>query len=212
MPSIDNISPELDSLSQQVAQLPKNNPFSVPKDYFETFSVRLMDAIQNEASDQELTQLPPLLKSLKHENPYTIPEDYFNNLKIETPIMDQAPVVGMSRLGSWAKYAAAACLLGIISTVFFVSKTENENPLAGLYKEAETFQHTFSPDAIAMYLEEMDNLIIAEIIENEGVDSSSNLLVDLSRETIKEILQEIPDKDISLYMDQDGLGDVHSLN
>ena len=31
-------------------------------------------------------------------------------------------------------------------------------------------------------------------------------------ETIKEILQEIPDKDISLYMNQDGLGDVQSLN
>jgi hypothetical protein len=37
-------------------------------------------------------------------------------------------------------------------------------------------------------------------------------LVDLNSETIKEILQEIPDNDISLYMDQDGLGDVHTLN
>jgi hypothetical protein len=63
-----------------------------------------------------------------------------------------------------------------------------------------------------MYLEEMDDISIAETSENEQVDTSSTLLVDMNSETIKEILQEIPDKDISLYMDQDGLGDVHSLN
>ena len=211
MPSVDNISSELASLSQHVAQLPKNTPYTVPNDYFEHFPSRLMQHIVNEASDQEWIELSPLLKSLKHENPYTIPEDYFNNLKVEIP-RNQAPVIGMKRVGSWVKYAAAACLLGIIATVFFVSKTEKGNQLAGLPKETETFQQKISPDAIAMYLEEMDNLSVAETNENEQVDTASNLLVDMSRETIKEILQEIPDKDISLYMNQDGLGDVHSLN
>jgi CRISPR/Cas system CMR-associated protein Cmr5 small subunit len=211
MPSLDNISSELASLSQDVAQLPKSTPFSLPQDYFDRFPTRLMETILNEGAEQDLTGLPPLLKSLKHENPYTIPEDYFNNLKVEIP-GNQAAVIGMKRVGSWVKYAAAACLLGIIATVFFVSKTENGNQLAGLSKEAETFQQKISPDAIAMYLEEMDNLSVAETNENEQVDTASNLLVDMSRETIKEILQEIPDKDISLYMNQDGLGDVHSLN
>ena len=211
MPSFINISEELTSLSQQVAQLPKNTPFTVPNGYFDNFPVRLMDAIQHEATAQELIELSPLLTSLKHENPYTISEGYFNNLKVQMP-RNEAAVVRMNIFGSWAKYAVAACLLGIIATVFFVSKTENEKPLADMSKEAETFQHKFSPDAIAMYLEEMDNLFVAETNENEGVNTSSNLLVDLSRETIKEILQEIPDKDISLYIDQDGLGDVHSLN
>jgi len=211
MPSIINISEELTSLSQHVSHLPKNNPYAVPNDYFEHFPSRLMEHFVNEASDQEWIELSPLLTSLKNENPYTIPESYFNNLKVEIP-KNQAPVIGMNRFGSWGRYAAAACLLGITATVFFVSKTENEKPLAGLSKEAETFQHKFSPDAIAMYLEEMDNLFVAETNENEGVDTAYNLLVDLSRETIKEILQEIPDKDISLYMDQDGLEDVHLLN
>ena len=211
MPSIINISEELASLSEHVAQLPKNTPYAVPNDYFEHFPSLLMQHIVNEASDPEWIELSPLLKSLKNENPYTIPESYFNNLKVDMP-KNQAPVIGMNRFGSWAKYAAAACLLGIMATVFFVSKTENEKPLAGLSKEAETIQHKVSPDAIAMYLEEMDNLFAMETIENEEVDTSSNLLVDLSTETIKEILQEIPDKDISLYMDQDVLGYVHLLN
>jgi hypothetical protein len=211
MPSLDNISSELASLSQHVAQLPKNSPFALPQDYFHSFPTRLMDTILNEGAEQDLTELSPLLKSLKHENPYTTPEGYFNNLKVEIP-GNQAPVIGMKRVGPWVKYAAAACLLGIIATVFFVSKTENGNQLAGLPKETETFQQKISPDAIAMYLEEMDNLSVAETNENEQVDTASNLLVDMSRETIKEILQEIPDKDISYYMNQDGLGDVHSLN
>ena len=58
----------------------------------------------------------------------------------------------------------------------------------------------------------MDNLSIVETNENEQFDTASTLLVNLSSETIKEILQEIPDIDISLYMDQNDLGDVLSLN
>jgi hypothetical protein len=211
MPSINHIQEELTSLSQQVSQLPKSTTFAVPKDYFETFPERLMGAIQQEASGQDLIELSPLLKSLTHENPYAIPEGYFNNLKIEVP-RNQAPVRGMYSFGILVKYAAAACLVGIIAAVFFVSKKENANQWATLSKENETFHHTVSPDAIAMYLEEMDNLSTAETSENEQIDTGSNLLVDLNRETIKEILQEIPDKDISLYLDQDGLGDVYSLN
>lgn len=211
MPSIDNISSELASLSQHVAQLPKNTPFSLPQHYFDSFPTRLMEGILNEAPEQDVMELSPLLKSLQHENPYTLPEDYFNNVKVEIP-RKQAPVIGMFKLSSWIKYTAAACLVGIIATVFFVSKTENGNQLASIPKEPETFQNKVSHDAIASYLEEMDNLTVSETIENEQVDAASNLLVDLNSETIKEILQEIPDKDISFYMDQDGLGDLQSLN
>lgn len=210
MPSIDNISSELTSLSQHVAQLPKDIPFSVPNNYFDNFPSRLMETITKERSEQDLVEISSLLKSLKHENPYSLPGGYFDNMKIEIP-RDQAQVIMMHRFG-WVKYAAAACLLGIIATVFFVSKTENENQLANLSKETENLQNKVSHDAIALYLEEMDNLTVAETNENEQVDADSNLLVDLSRETIKEILQEIPDRDISLYMNQDGLGDVPSLN
>jgi hypothetical protein len=211
MPSIDHISEELSSISQHVAELPKNTPFAVPKGYFDQFPARLMEVIQNETTEQDLTELSPLLKALQHENPYTIPAGYFNNLRLEIP-KNQAPLVRMNRLGAWAKYAAAACLMGIIAAVFFVSKTGNKTPLAGLSKESETFQNKVSPDAIAIYLEEMDKLSVAETNENEQFETGLNLLVDLNSETIKEILQEIPDNDISLYMDQDGLGDVHSLN
>ena len=211
MPCINNISSELESLSQHVAELPKNTPFTEPKDYFDQLPARLMEAIHNQTSEQELIELPALLKALQHENPYTLPEGYFNDLEVVIP-RAQAPVVGMNKLGSWVKYVAAACLIGIIATVFFASKSENETALASLSKETETLQNKVSPDAIAMYLEEMDDISIAETSENEQVDTSSTLLVDMNSETIKEILQEIPDKDISLYMDQDGLGDVHSLN
>ncbi len=211
MPSIDHISEELSSISQHVAELPKNTPFAVPKGYFDQLPARLMEVIQNETAEQDLTELSPLLKALQHENPYTIPAGYFNNLKLEIP-KNHTPLVRMNKLGSLAKYAAAACLLGIIAAVFFVSKTGNDTPLSGLSKESETLQNKVSPDAIAIYLEEMDKLSVAETNENEQFETGFNLLVDLNSETIKEILQEIPDNDISLYMDQDGLGDVHSLN
>jgi len=211
MSSTDNISEELTSLSQHVAQLPKNTPFALPNGYFDNFPARLMDSTQHEAPKQELIEHSPLLQSLKQHNPYTIPEGYFNHFKVDIQ-KNQALVVRMFSLRSWAKYAAAACLLGTIATVFFVSKTENAIPLASRSKEPETFQQKVSPDAIAMYLEEMDNLSLVEPTENEQIETGSNLLVDMNSETIQEILQEIPDLDISLYMDQNGLGDVQSLN
>ena len=211
MSSTDNISEELTSLSQHVAQLPKNTPFALPNGYFDNFPARLMDSTQHEAPKQELIEHSPLLQSLKQHNPYTIPEGYFNHFKVDIQ-KNQALVVRMFSLRSWAKYAAAACLLGTIATVFFVSKTENAIPLASRSKEPETFQQKVSPDAIAMYLEEMDNLSLVEPTENEQIETGSNLLVDMNSETIQEILQEIPDIDISLYMDQNGLGDVQSLN
>jgi len=211
MSSTDNISEELTSLSQHVAQLPKNTPFALPNGYFDNFPARLMDSTQHEAPKQELIEHSLLLQSLKQHNPYTIPEGYFNHFKVDIQ-KNQALVVRMFSLRSWAKYAAAACLLGTIATVFFVSKTENAIPLASRSKEPETFQQKVSPDAIAMYLEEMDNLSLVEPTENEQIETGSNLLVDMNSETIQEILQEIPDIDISLYMDQNGLGDVQSLN
>ena len=211
MSSTDNISEELTSLSQHVAQLPKNTPFALPNGYFDNFPARLMDSTQHEAPKQELIEHSLLLQSLKQHNPYTIPEGYFNHFKVDIQ-KNQALVVRMFSLRSWAKYAAAACLLGTIATVFFVSKTENAIPLASRSKEPETFQQKVSPDAIAMYLEEMDNLSLVEPTENEQIETGSNLLVDMNSETIQEILQEIPDLDISLYMDQNGLGDVQSLN
>jgi len=66
MPCINNISSELESLSQHVAELPKNTPFTEPKDYFDQLPARLMEAIHNQTSEQELIELPALLKALQH--------------------------------------------------------------------------------------------------------------------------------------------------
>jgi len=77
MSSTDNISEELTSLSQHVAQLPKNTPFALPNGYFDNFPARLMDSTQHEAPKQELIEHSPLLQSLKQHNPYTIPEGYY---------------------------------------------------------------------------------------------------------------------------------------
>jgi len=207
-----SIQQELSSISQHVANLQKNTPFLIPSGYFESFHGRLMDRLLNESSHLESAEISPLLRSLKDQNPYTIPEGYFDTLKVSVP-EPQAPVFAkMFTMGIFARYAAAACMVGIFAAVFFIANKKDGTPTALAQTESEIPPAMVSPDAIALYLEEMDGISFDEDADNEVFATKSNLLVDINSSIIKEILQEIPDNDISLYMDQNGFGDVHSLN
>ena len=206
-----SIQQELSSISQHVANLQNNTPFLMPNGYMESFHGRLMDRLMDESSHSESAEISPLLRSLQDQNPYAIPEGYFNTLKVAIS-KPQAPVVKVFTMGIFARYAAAACLIGILATVFLIGSKKDGISTAVAKTDIEIPAAQVSPDAISSYLEEMDNLSFDEDAENEVFSSKSNLLVDINSSTIKEILQEIPDNEISLYMAQNDFGDVRSLN
>ena len=239
MKSESNISSETSNISLAVANLPKNNPFCLPKDYFEhfiqtllgiihekeinspfllkkepepfdipaayfeTFSGTLMNKINKKSAvELELEELAPTLITLKTENPFQIPLGYFEHLKIPTPSKN-VKVVGMFWMKNITKYVAAAALISIAIVSFFWTKFDKSVPLMAMSSQTEKTSE-LPIEGIISYLDEVDDINVNT--ENDLIlTEENNLLVDLDKETISQVLSEVQDSGISEYIEQDGL-------
>ncbi len=116
--------------------------FEVPPHYFETLSSNILNKIK--AEENELSEVAPTLAQLSKVNVYTTPQGYFDNLTIQP---QEAKVVAIKpvRKLTWLKYAAAACIVAIVSFSainFFSKKTvaKEDQIVAGTgftYKELQ---------------------------------------------------------------------------
>lgn len=93
MSEIDNISNQDDDLSGMAPKLSKlkaNSPFKANDDYFEKFSSKL----QNRIDDFEETNVDaPVLSNIPKYNEFEVPADYFDELpsRIQQRIIDNKP-------------------------------------------------------------------------------------------------------------------------
>lgn len=184
------IENELSNLSKAVANLPKENPFSLPSTYFEMFSQKLIQQIQNKELISSEPALSEQLKSLRSTNPFEVPDQYFQQLSIKTP-KEEAPVRSLS-FKRWASYAAAACMIGLILTMALNSNQQKSTLTAS--------SNVVSNDVMESYLAETEVFSFNDR-ESEPLAFEENSLTNLSSSTIEEMLKEIPDRDISRYMD-----------
>jgi hypothetical protein len=185
------IENELSNLSKAVANLPKENPFSLPSTYFDTFPQKLIQRIENKELIPSEPALSEQLADLKNKNPFEVPELYFQQLSFKTP-KEEAPVHSLS-FKRWASYAAAAaCTIGL---VLAIAVNSNQQKASGT-----TASNTFSKDVMESYLAETEVFSINDK-ESEFLALEENSLTNLSSSSIAEMLKDIPDKDISRYMD-----------
>ena len=204
MKDLNNIALELSSISQPVADIANTNPFIVPEAYFSTFQTKLLSRIEHE--NTRVQPLSPLLESLKKENPFVVPENYISSFKVSIP-QKEGLLVPFFSIKNMLKYAAAAAIVGIIATFAVLSnKTEEKTAVA-----FAADQSAISEDAFALYLSE------SELVENEQnqhieIDHSESFLVDLNPKLISEILTEIPENDISTYMNLIEFEDLNRMN
>ena len=199
-----NILLELTSISPFVAELPKNSPFETPEGYFQDFSSRIVEQIQIQNIEND--GLSPLLQSLKKENPFSVPAHYLNQFEVDIS-PKKAKIVPLFHLKAVLKYAAAASVIGIIATfaTLFFSNSDKSS-IAKSNGNA-----LISTDAFALYLSE------AEMIEGEEeaetvIDDSQSLLVQMDANVISELLREIPETEISNYIDIMKSEDPNLLN
>jgi hypothetical protein len=99
----------------------KNNIYTLPNNYFETLSLKITEQIKLE---DKTDNLPSIFSSISKQNVYEVPSDYFE----KNSINKESKVVSIKKRSHfiWLKYAATACIVGIIS-VFVVNKTNNIN-------------------------------------------------------------------------------------
>jgi hypothetical protein len=116
--------------------------FEVPPHYFDNLSTTILNKIK--AEENELSEVAPTLAQLPKVNVYTTPQGYFDNLTIqpqEAKVISLKPVRNLT----WLKYAAAACVVAIVSLTainFFNKKSvaKEDQIVAGTnftYKELQ---------------------------------------------------------------------------
>jgi hypothetical protein len=131
-----------------------------------------------------------------------LPKGYFDTTVIALPSKKNrlAMVFQMKKM---LRYAAAACIIGLIGFLSVFIKVENSAPLvaSGLNNQQA---EELSLDDMVVYLEQMEGIDH----DNDGAlsnEDESNLLVDLDKETIKELLNGIPDKGILEFIENEGI-------
>ena len=178
------IENELSDISQTVANLPKENPFSVPDNYFETSLLRT-----------------PQLKLLSKENPFQLPEGYFEQFKVSKP---KTKTFTLPTAHNFVRYAAAACITGVLVALFFLI---DDTPKEAIVVETSKIrQLELSSDAVESFLSDAENMTVASETD-ELVESGDNALVDLNSDMVGQLLSELSENGLSQYMNLNELND-----
>jgi hypothetical protein len=121
-----------------IAVIQSNNA-EIPKDYFNSFSDRLMQKIHAlEDVPNELETVAPTLLKIGKPNPYQVAPNYFEQLQINVPSTTKKPTKFL-----WLKplvAAASVLLLLSIGIYFFIGRPSNAiitNSVAQLQQVAE---------------------------------------------------------------------------
>ncbi len=177
--------------------------FELPKDYFKTFGIQLMNKIHTVQSvDDELSEMAPGLISLRTKNPFTIPKGYFDTNVIEAPIR-KTKLAGIIQMKNILRYAAAACIIGLIWLSYMLIRVDGPRPMVASTSNKQQAAE-LSLDDMAIYLQQMEEIGHDNDLEFSNGDES-NLLVDLTQETIQELLNGIPDKGINEFIEEEGI-------
>ena len=202
MPKSKYIQDELLDISQTVAELTDETPFHRPKtSYFENFPKSIFQKIQAYEEDPSMD----FLGDLDKEVPFKVPAGYFNQFKplIPKENIKSGNVIPFRRI---LRYAIAASIAGVLTVWGFMSDSKNASDIYSL-ANMEAGIENISLDAYDSYLNE-DSVSGIPDLTNDESEILSTLLVEINKDVIEEILKEIPENDISLYLNQDGYDDA----
>jgi hypothetical protein len=199
----NSVDEELADLSSFLGTVKREMPFSVPQNYFEELadhvlqSAKAIDFVNDEAEN-----IPSLLKGLKDKNVYTTPLGYFENFSgsVLSKIKNEpkkAKIISIGSRKTWLRVAAAAIVVGIISTVGYYTLNKNSqpavsDPIAALSK--------VSDDEMSNYLQNQYSPIYDSVITNTN---SPLATIDLSNDDTNDLLSIIPDDELKQYINED---------
>jgi len=159
-------------------ELPKNNPFKTPEAYFDNFSNKVMNALNNEK------------ETVPKEDGFIIPENYFDGLHHNIQQKLNSKETKVIRLNQYKKYYMAAASVAAMLILFFGLYMNNTNQLnwdhiANTDIEAylDTNELGLSTYEIAEVLP-IDELEIKDIIENQFDEEN---LIDYLNENVDAI-------------------------
>jgi hypothetical protein len=214
-----------DPYSSILAEIGRENPYSVPEGYFEAHAPILTVARGNNpytVPAEYFEGQAPLL-AIARNNPYTVPAGYFDEQatagRVAAAMNDAveaggAKVIGIGvRKRNWLKYAAAAVVAGFIVTV-------------GLLRIHTARDKQVVPIDIARTMstvsdQELQNFLIVQGASFEqpvssastsGTSASGTAGMVGSDNDLKTLLGNVPDGELKQYMEEHGGADDIATN
>jgi hypothetical protein len=181
-------------------------PNDVPAGYFEELSGNILSRIKKatelSASD-EIASLSPALSGISRQMPNDVPAGYFEKFAIDTQkkaAISSAKTISLFSFQSWARYAAAAVMIGVVSLTA-IRFMQND----------VTLQNNTSNDSaeISEALSKVSDLDLQQYATNESKELISapnvsgelelDLATGINENKLQEILQQLPDEAINDY-------------
>jgi hypothetical protein len=201
--SISSVDEEMAMLSPFLSRIKKEMPYGVPQGYFEFFSGSVTESVRAiDFVNSGLEHLSPVMNDLRNKNPYTVPSNYFEQLPgrilslAEAEGRPAAKIFSMGSRRTWLKFAAAAVLIGVMSTISFFALNKktmvtNSDPIASLSK--------VSDDEMVSYLQNQDLAI-----PDSSLTNSPLATIDLSSgNDANDLLSNISDDELQQYVNED---------
>ncbi len=196
------IAEELRQAAPALGSLGDPPAYEVPEGYFEGFPERIMEQIKAQESRKmiadELSELSPFLAAIPRSIPFTVPEGYLEGLtrKVAARKYEERPgrVVHMTRrLRLYKRCLAAAAIAGAISVGAVLlfkhySSTSLDRQLAKL-----------SDQEIIDYLQYR-----TDAFDNDHIFAN----VSLEEETPSVLPEDLSEKDIDRYLEENLLKDI----
>ena len=95
--NISNEDNDLNGMAPKLSKLGANNPFNPSEDYFNSFTSKLQNRIEDE---EDIKVLAPTLLSIAKYNPFEVPADYFD----EFPTLIQERVIASKNKPSYFEW------------------------------------------------------------------------------------------------------------
>jgi hypothetical protein len=193
-----NAADELSFLSSLLTSASKQTPYSIPVGYFEGLEERMMPSVRQsdhiQTTQEELENISPLLGRLKKDMPYQVPAGYFE--KLNTPInqeMPAKPVIKVVTMTSrkWFRYAAAAVIVSIVASTFFLVFKRPADPV----KDMANFEKTLDKE-----IKKTSDKELADFIEY--TDAGQDVAVNAPKEEVKELLKDVPATELQNFLDE----------
>lgn len=185
--NISNEDNDLNGMAPKLSKLSSNNPFNPSNDYFNSFTSKLQNRIEDE---EEIKALAPTLLSINKYNPFEVPKDYFEELP---SIIQEKVVVSKERTGllDWLfwllrpRFAVSMTLILFISVIgiYYINKNNVKNIETMEELSLEDNLYYINENDIVEHLTADASIELDSYVEDEN--SIENYLIDNNIEESK---------------------------
>jgi hypothetical protein len=157
------------------------NVMKVPDGYFDSFAQTILSKIKSASlsAEEEIRELSPALSVTGNDNVFTVPSHYFQDLPgiIVSRVSKPSRVVTMQSHSSFARYAAAAVITGIMGlSLFSIFDKKNSLTETAYTAAIEVGKNIIRSNSFDSVLESVSDEEIVGYLQDNGEDVKTALL------------------------------------